>query len=133
MTLAAETLQRAIFTALSTNTAVKNRVSGVYDEVPSPAIFPYLLFGETRVQDASTASIALERITLELFAISIGKGRLEMLQLVEEVRAALASPLSLSGWRCVSLRLGTINFQIRENGRLRRVLMPIEAWLEPQA
>lgn len=131
MTTACESLQRALHTRFSGHAPLASRISGIFDHVPVKAAFPYLLFGEARTADASTATTAAERLTLELAILSDAAGRAETLSLFDELRDALIAPLTLSGgWRCVSLRYGSAVAQTLEGGRLRRLRVTVDAIIE---
>lgn len=131
MATALESFQTALHQRLSTHAALAARISGVFDNVPTKTAFPYLMFGDARVVDASTATTTLQRISLPLTILSDAAGRAETLSLQADIETALAAALTPTlGWRCASLLITGASAQTRENGRLRRTTLTLEAWLE---
>ena len=70
MTNAAAELQTAIFTALSTDSALVAELGGarIYDQAPPSVDFPYITFGRTSVYDWSTGT---ENGAEQLFTLHI--------------------------------------------------------------
>jgi hypothetical protein len=131
MATALESFLTALHQRLSNHAPLAARISGVFDNVPTRTAFPYLMFGDTRVTDASTATTTIQRIELPLSILSDAAGRSETLSLQADIETALATALTLNTeWRCALLTITSASAQTRDNGRLRRTTLRLDAWIE---
>jgi hypothetical protein len=108
MTSPAAELQKAIFTALGSDTALTAALgeNRIFDQAPANVAFPYITFGRTSVYDWSTGT---EKGTEQLFTLHIwskAKGSKETLEIMEMARWVLDDKsLPLDGHHLVNLRL----------------------------
>lgn len=106
MTAASADLQKAMFAALTGNAALVALMGGtrIFDRAPTDAAFPYVTFGRTSVFDWSTSTEdGLEHL-VTLHVWSKAKGRKEAFAVLDAVRAALGTPLSLDDQHLVNFR-----------------------------
>ncbi len=106
MTAASADLQKAMFAALTGNAALVALMGGarIFDRAPTDAAFPFVTFGRTSVFDWSTSTEdGLEHL-VTLHVWSKAKGRKEAFAVLDAVRAALGTPLSLDSQHLVSFR-----------------------------
>lgn len=100
-------LQKAVFAALTADAALVTALGGpkVYDLAPADAVFPYVTFGRASVYDWSTDTEEGSEHLFSLHVWSKGRGRSELLALMELVRARLHdAALALTGYALVNLR-----------------------------
>jgi Protein of unknown function (DUF3168) len=100
-------LQHAIFSALSANTQLTTVLGAarIYDQVPQPAEYPYVTFGQSSVRDADVALSAGDEHVVTLHVWSRARGRAETHAVIDQLRAALHDQsLSLIGHRLINLR-----------------------------
>ena len=97
-------LQKAIFSRLNTDTALKNVVTGVYDYVPREEEAgykvekPYCTIGEQTTRPFDTKTTVGENITLVLHCWSKFPGKEEAYKINDLMLQALTkSPLSIEG------------------------------------
>ncbi|MBB6012320.1 hypothetical protein HNR59_001665 [Aquamicrobium lusatiense] len=106
MTAASADLQKAMFAALTGNAALVALMGGarIFDRAPTDAAFPFVTFGRTSVFDWSTSTEdGLEHL-VTLHVWSKAKGRKEAFAVLDAVRAALGTPLSLDDQHLVNFR-----------------------------
>ncbi|QDH92116.1 tail terminator [Streptomyces phage Dubu] len=104
MATALRPLQTAIYAKLTASPALMSRVSGVYDEVPEPATFPYVSFGAfTEAPSDAHDRQGLEvLVTIHVWSKAPGFG--EAYDVFGAVDAALDRvPLAVSGFTDVSI------------------------------
>jgi len=86
-------VQTAVFTKLSTDTALTNILAdgagGVLDHVPSEIKFPYVVIGETRSEPLDTMAISGYDVTLTIHTYSQGVGMSETRQIVSVIYNSL--------------------------------------------
>jgi hypothetical protein len=105
MTAASIALQKAIFAALSADAALRAFVGDrVFDHVPRNTAFPYVVTGDDRTRDWSTATEPGSEHALVIHVWSRAPGRNEARAIADTVAAALAAPLAVEGQRLVDLR-----------------------------
>ncbi len=106
MTAASADLQKAMFAALTGNAALVALMGGarIFDRAPTDAAFPFVTFGRTSVFDWSTSTEdGLEHL-VTLHVWSKAKGRKEAFAVLDAVRRALGTPLSLDDQHLVNFR-----------------------------
>lgn len=99
--LGCEPLQKAIYDALTADSALMALVTGLYDRVPEGTAMPYVLFSQATAKDASNATDPAEEIRLELRVYSRSGGRKQALDVLERIHTVLhfqAPALSGGGW-----------------------------------
>ncbi len=101
---AADKLQAAVFTALSTNTALLSMVTAVFDEPITGAIMPYVSLGETSHKPWDTKS---SEGAETLFTVNIWSNEASQMQ-AKEIMAQVdsilhQSSLAVSGHLLISL------------------------------
>ncbi len=107
MPSASWSLQKAVHTVLTTDTAVLTQLGGprVWDHVPRGAPFPYVTIGATTDRDWSTGTEHGDEHILTLHVWSKGAGRKEAESIADQLRLVLHDqPLTLDGYRLVNIR-----------------------------
>lgn len=130
MATALRPLQTAIFTNLSASADLMSLVSGVYDEVPEAAAFPYVSFGAfTEVRDDAHNRQGLD-VTVVIHVWSRYPGNGEAADVFAAVDAALdRRPLAVSGWTDVSIWHETHEFVKDPDPDIRHVNAQYRVWL----
>ncbi|MGW3724835.1 DUF3168 domain-containing protein [Streptomyces sp. NPDC000851] len=105
MATALRPLQTAVFQKLTASADLMARVSGVYDQVPEPAPFPYVSFGSiTETVDDAHDRQGLD-VALVLHVWSKYPGNAEAADIFAAVDAALdRQPLAVAGWTDVTIK-----------------------------
>lgn len=89
-------LQEALYTCLTSDATLMNRITGVHDEVAEDKKLPYLTLGEDTVSDYSTKTFDGEDITHTLHVWSGYKGKKEAKEILNlALQVILSSPLTL--------------------------------------
>ncbi|MEU1908107.1 DUF3168 domain-containing protein [Streptomyces hygroscopicus] len=104
MTTALWPLQRAVYAALTADTALMALVSGVYDEVPEPAAYPYVSIGSITelVDDAHDQRGLTTDLVLHVW--SKYHGFKEAAEILDALDAVLdRQPLAVEGFTDVSV------------------------------
>ncbi|MGP3686532.1 DUF3168 domain-containing protein [Streptomyces sp. IBSNAI002] len=104
MTTALWPLQRAVYARLTADAPLTALVSGVYDEVPEDATFPYLTIGSIteQVDDAHNQRGLAADVTLDIW--SRYRGWAEAAHVLAAADAVLdRQPLAVDGFRDVSI------------------------------
>ena len=106
MSAASWALQQAIFATLSTDTAVTDAVGDrIYDAVPRGSAYPYIVIGDDKESDWSTATEPGSAHALTIHIWSRAAGRRETRLAAEAVIAALnGAELALTGQALIDLR-----------------------------
>ena len=100
MTAAGWELQQAIYAQLDSNLSY-----AVYDHVPPQAPFPFIVVGDTTANQWGAGELDGEEHALSIHIWSRYQGRMQMKQMMGEVKAALTLPLAaLAGHVLVDLR-----------------------------
>lgn len=135
MTLAAHALQRALYQRLLADPGLKAELGDpprVYDEPPSSAVFPYLVFGEARVGDYAGVDGAAEH-DLRFSVHSRHGGRREVKRVLDALYVALhEADFPVDGARLIQLRFVFADIFRRQDGeshqgaaRFRAVTTPL--------
>lgn len=131
-------LQKGLRATLAANSGVTDIVSSrIYDEPPQNATFPYLRFGEISpaVFDTDTIEGSLVAVTFEAHSRS-PSGRVEAVQIVEAVRAALhrqEGSVTVTGFNLVELIFEAISVTRDGEGRGYTAVIVLQAMLEDTA
>lgn len=105
MSLHSFELQKTIYAALDGNNALSAVVSGVYDDVPEGANYPYVIVGEHTSNNFGSKTLDGLEYTLTIHIWSQYRGRKEVKEIAEIIYDALHdSSLSVSGASLVNLR-----------------------------
>lgn len=105
MATALRPVQSAIFVKLAASSSLTPLVSGVYDEVPEPAPYPYVSFGSIQefASDAHDRQGLEVLVTIHVWSEAPGMG--EAYDIFAAVDAALDRvPLTLAGFTDVSIK-----------------------------
>ncbi|WP_071812529.1 DUF3168 domain-containing protein [Lentzea guizhouensis] len=96
-------VQTAIHTLLTADVELMAAVSGVYDQVPEPAAFPYIRLGDTTEVPDDNHSRRGSRVTTTLHIFSRYRGNKQGLQILGQVDRLLdRQALLVPGYRDVS-------------------------------
>jgi Protein of unknown function (DUF3168) len=107
MSSSALALQQAIFTTLVANPALTAVLGAqrIYDQVPQPATYPYVTFGQSTVRSSDTSTLASDEHVVTLHVWSRARGRQETHAAIDTIRSALHDqPLALEAHRLINLR-----------------------------
>ncbi|MFE9381777.1 DUF3168 domain-containing protein [Streptomyces sp. NPDC007025] len=105
MATAGRPLQTALYQKLTASTALTALVSGVYDEVPEDAAFPYVSFGSMTETPADAHDGQGLDVLVVLHVWSKAPGSGEAYDVFAALDAALDRvPLTVPGWSDVSIR-----------------------------
>jgi hypothetical protein len=131
-------LQKGVRASLVADAGVAAIVgSRVYDEPPQDVVFPYIRFGgiEPAAFDTDTTEGAEVTISLEAHSRS-ASGRVEAVQMVEAIRAALhrqEESVSVSGHNLVEMIFQTFSATRDDEGRGYTAVIVLQATLEETA
>ncbi len=116
-------LQEAIFAALQGDAALGYDLTGIYDEAPADARYPYLAMGETSIRSGDLKDTSGAVINFDLMLWSDEASQMQVKELMATTDSALQNTdISLPGYDLVTLRLqsaGTVR-QWSEAGSLYR-------------
>lgn len=127
-------LQQSIFSTLGAHPGIVALLGGarIYDQVPQPATYPYVSFGQSMIRDADTSTESGDEHMLTLHIWSRAEGRMETHELIEAVRSALhQQTLTLSGHRLVNLRHEFSEARREPDGDTIHGLVRLRAVTEP--
>ena len=100
-------LQKAIYAALTGDSALMAMITGVHDHVPQGAAFPYVTIGEASAVDWRTVGHDGMELTLVLHVWSRERGRKEAKLVLAEIHRILNdAKLTVPGHVLVWLRFG---------------------------
>ncbi len=130
--LCAHQLQVAVFEALAADTALSARLTGVYDEPPAEARYPFLAFGETNVRENGLKDRDGVTINFDVFLWSAEASQMEVKELMALADKVLHSAgLLVQGHDLITLKMisaGVIR-QFNEQGSLYRGRLSYSALL----
>jgi hypothetical protein len=126
-------LQKAIFAALAADARLKAIVGDrVFDYVPRSTAFPYIVIGDDRTRDWSTATEPGSEHALTLHVWSRAPGRLEARRAVDAIVAALTNAaLAVEGHTLVDLRWLDTEIGKESDGETLHARIRFRALLEP--
>lgn len=127
---AAAGLQEAIFGALKNDGALNVMLSGVYDEAPAGAAYPYVAMGETSAREGNLKATSGAEISFDLFVWSDEASQMQVKELMAAVETSLEeADLSIPGYDLITLRLASASSvkQWSEAGSLYRGRMSYSA------
>lgn len=91
-------LQKAVYAALMSSSALMALIRGVFDWVPDATEFPYVSIGDDTGVDFSGCTFVGKELTLTIHTWSRGNGRTEAKSIQAEIRKALdRAALTLTG------------------------------------
>ncbi|CAB4151446.1 Tail completion protein [uncultured Caudovirales phage] len=128
-------IQKGLRTALAANAGVFAIVSTrIYDEPPQNVVFPYLRFDEITSNAFDTDSTVGSSVDITIEANSrSASGRVEAVQMVEAVRAALhrqETTVTVTGFTLVELIFQTYSVTRDPDGRGYTAVIALQALLE---
>ena len=136
MSAASWALQQAIFATLATDTAVMDCVGDpprIFDAVPRGSAFPYIVIGDDRESDWSTATEPGSAHALTVHIWSRAAGRRETRLAAEAVIAALnGAELTIDGQTLIDLRWLESESTRENDGETVHAQLRFKALLEPQ-
>jgi hypothetical protein len=128
-------IQKGLRTTLVANADVSAIVSTrIYDEPPQNVVFPYLRFDQITANAFDTDSTAGSAVDITIEANSrSASGRVEAVQMVEAVRAALhrqEGSVTVTGFTLVELIFQTYSVTRDPDGRGYTAVIALQALLE---
>jgi flagellar basal body-associated protein FliL len=128
-------IQKGLRTTLVANAGVSAIVSTrIYDEPPQNVVFPYLRFDQITANVFDTDSTAGSSVDITIEANSrSASGRVEAVQMVEAVRAALhrqEANVTVTGFTLVELIFQTYSVTRDTDGRGYTAVIALQALLE---
>lgn len=136
MSSAAIELQKAVFSALSSDADLASALGGgrIHDHAPANVAFPYLTFGRTTVHDWSTDTEDASEHIFTIHAWSKAKGKAQVLEILDKVKSALhEADLALAGYRLVNLRREFEDARFNEDLAVYHGMVRFRAAVEPAA
>ncbi len=127
-------LQQAIFTALSTSTALVNYLGGakIYDDIPEQTPFPYVTIGQSLMTDWSTATELGREHRLRVHVWSRDSGSSEIQRIAEEIINSLHDvSLSLTDNVLVNMRFTGADMLRDADGKTHHSILRFRAVTEP--
>jgi hypothetical protein len=126
-------LRKAIVLALRSDVDLVSRLGGpkIYDEGSTPTQMPYVVFGDSRAKDWSTASDQGAEHALALDVWSEHRGVSEVLEISALIATALsAAALSVPGYRIILLSQQSIETRRQNSGRHARARLMFRITIE---
>lgn len=114
-------VQEAVFAALATDEALKTVLTGLYDEAPEGARYPYLTMGDTSASANGLKDRAGAQISFSVALWSNEPGQMQVKELMEQADRVLhRGGFSVPGYELVRLDLdsASVNRQWVEEGSL---------------
>ncbi|MEI9995695.1 MAG: DUF3168 domain-containing protein [Rhizomicrobium sp.] len=137
MSAASWALQQAIFATLATDSAVLEAVGDpprIFDAVPRGAAFPYIVIGDDRESDWSTATEPGSAHALTVHIWSRAAGRRETRLAAQAVIDALnGAALAIDGQTLIDLRWLEAESVRESDGETVHAQLRFQALLEPDA
>lgn len=126
-----EHLHEAFYNQLSGDTALKSRVTGVYDYVDENTKFPYVTIGDPTVSPFSTKTSHGEEVLVNLHVFSKYKGKMEAFGILNlMVQAATKTDLQLEGgFSVVRMELEGINVITDIDGKTKHGIARFKVWV----
>lgn len=133
---AALALQQAVYAALAANAAIMD-IAGqpprVFDHVPRGTTFPYIVIGDDKETDWSTATEKGSEHLLTIHVWSRSPGLKELREAADAVITALdGAALTVSGFALVNLRWQATGTTRESDGETRHAQLEFRAVLEQQ-
>lgn len=92
-------LQKAVYTALTQDTGLMSKVTGVYDHVPQGASFPYIALWEMQSRDRSNVAETMTEVRVKLAVYARERGSKTVLDIMAIVKALLhQANMSVTGY-----------------------------------
>ncbi|MEX0299197.1 MAG: DUF3168 domain-containing protein [Kordiimonas sp.] len=121
--MASHRLQEAVFEALKEDADLQVHLSGIYDEAPITAAYPYIAMGDTNILPNDLKDRDGAQISFDLTLWSTEPSQMQVKELMEKTDRVLdKAELTLIGYDLVTLRLqnaGVVR-QWNEEGSLYR-------------
>lgn len=121
--MASHQLQEAVFAALSEDDSLQANLTGVYDEAPLEASYPYVAMGDTNLRPSDVKDRDGAQISFDITVWSNEPSQMQVKELMETVNGVLdKADLPLVGHSLITLRLqnaGVVR-QWNEEGSLYR-------------
>lgn len=89
MTLSLNIIQEAIYDELAGDTTLNATVTGIYDDVPDDAVFPYVHLAGVRAQDWTSSSTVGSEAQFELEVFSRSGGHQQALDVMDRIHTLL--------------------------------------------
>lgn len=130
MTVAAWPLQQAIHARLTGRPQLMDLVSGVYDEVPETAAFPYVSYGSITESVADAHNQRGLDVSVVLHIWSKYRGFKEAALILDQLDAALdRQPLAVTGFTDVSVA-HQLHTELRDpDPEIRHINVSYRVWL----
>ena len=110
-------LQKAVYAALTGDSALMAMITGVHDHVPQDTAFPYVTIGEGTALDWRTAGVLGAEVTLVLHVWSRSRGRREVKLIMIEIRRILdGAELTVPGHALVWMRFSLSQDELDPDG-----------------
>jgi hypothetical protein len=112
-------VQKAVHAVLSADAELAAMVQGIYDHVPRKTAYPYVVLGESRMQDVSSMSGFVGRVTLTVYVYSRAKGKEEAHAVLAHIRELLhdTEPELEGSFACIDMRTGEERVAVQADGQ----------------
>lgn len=128
-------VQKAVHDVLSEDAALAAMVQGVYDHVPRKTVYPYVVLGELRMQDVSSMTGFVGRVTLAVSVYSRAKGKEEAQAISARIRELLhdTEPLLEGAFACIDMRVGDERVTMQRDGQSVAARLEVMAMIAEEA
>ncbi|PAD36325.1 DUF3168 domain-containing protein [Terribacillus saccharophilus] len=118
-------LQTALFQRLSSDSAVRDLVTGVFDYIPEGTAFPYIRIGEPTVTPQVTKTTFGEQVAVVMHAWSKYPGKKEAYEILNACLAATSRPLRVEGFNLFDQRVDQLQVFDDIDGKTRHGVLRV--------
>lgn len=124
-------VQKAVHAVLREDAALTAMVQGIYDHVPRKTAYPYVVLGEARMQDVSSMTGFVGRVTMTVYVYSRMKGKQEAQEILARMRSLLhdTAPELEEGFTCIDMRAGEERAAMQADGQSTVARMDVMAMI----
>ena len=124
-------LEKAIYQTLINYATLNAMISGVFDQVPEHASFPYISIGESVSRDWSTKTTSGAQISVTLHIFSRYGGKKQAIDVMRRIHELLhQGNLSLSGHVLIMMRFEYSNVSLESDGSTYQGVIRLRALTE---
>lgn len=124
-------LRAAVRTRLAADSALSQKIIGVFDEPPGQSAQPSVVFGDTQARDWSAGLSPGVELFLVLHVWAAQRGLTQALDIAHRIARALdEAPLPVEGHHLVDLRFLSLETRRDNSGRMARASLRFRAALE---
>ncbi|MEN2765834.1 DUF3168 domain-containing protein [Ornithinibacillus xuwenensis] len=123
-------LQKMFIDTLRADTALMDKITGIYDDVSKKAIKPYVTIGEPNVTPFDTKTSTGENIIWTLHCWSSYKGKKETYEILNLILQAMSkSPLTVDGFTLFRMEIVNMNVITDIDGETRHGILQLRLYV----